>query len=41
MLDAGRELSGRDGKMDKWMEREKRLTWKDELLKRRGRSEYL
>lgn len=42
MLEAGSEPSGRDGKMDKWMERQKRLTWRDTLLKREGgRSEYL
>lgn len=34
MLDSGSELSGRDGKMDKWMEREARLTWRDTSLKR-------
>lgn len=34
MLDAGSDLSGRDGKMDKWMERQERLTWRDIWLKR-------
>ncbi len=35
MFDAGSELSGRDGIVDKWMERQKRLTWRDTLLERK------